>query len=207
MRILILAPHTDDGEFGCGGSISKFLRMGHDVNYVAFSSSENSVPPEYPSNILKMEVKEATNILGIPENNLKVLDFITRDFPLHRQKILEAMVKLQVELNPDIIMLPSTTDTHQDHQVVALEGFRAFKKTTILGYEAPANNLTFTTNAFIQLEEQDIEIKIKSLSRYKSQAHRSVSNPEFIRSLAKVRGVQIGVQYAEAFEAIRWIMR
>ena len=40
MRILVLAPHTDDGEFGCGGSIARFASEGNEVHYVAFSAAE-----------------------------------------------------------------------------------------------------------------------------------------------------------------------
>ncbi len=39
-RILVLAPHTDDGEFGCGGSIAKFIEAGKEVFYAAFSTAE-----------------------------------------------------------------------------------------------------------------------------------------------------------------------
>ena len=39
-RILILAPHTDDGELGCGATISKLIETSNDVYYVAFSACE-----------------------------------------------------------------------------------------------------------------------------------------------------------------------
>ena len=39
-KVLVLAPHTDDGELGCGGAISNFLDSGKKVFYVAFSSAE-----------------------------------------------------------------------------------------------------------------------------------------------------------------------
>jgi LmbE family N-acetylglucosaminyl deacetylase len=61
--IIVLAPHTDDGEFGCGGAINKWIEEGHEVYYVAFSSAEKSVPEGFPKNILKKEVREATGIL------------------------------------------------------------------------------------------------------------------------------------------------
>ena len=69
-RILVLAPHTDDGEFGCGGTISKFINEGHDVYYAAFSACQQSVLPQFPSDILITEVKEATRVLGIKSSNL-----------------------------------------------------------------------------------------------------------------------------------------
>jgi LmbE family N-acetylglucosaminyl deacetylase len=207
MRILILAPHTDDGEFGCGATISKFVAEGHDVHYVAFSAAERSVPTGSPNGILRQEVVEATAILGIPKKNLSVLHFGVRKFPANRQEILDVMVRLNSQLEPDMVYLPSTTDTHQDHDTVSAEGFRAFKRTSIFGYELPWNNLTFTTSAFVMVEEEFLEKKILALACYKSQADRQYASPEFVRSLARVRGVQIGVRYAEAFEAIRVIRK
>jgi LmbE family N-acetylglucosaminyl deacetylase len=207
MRILILAPHTDDGEFGCGASIAKFVEEGHEVHYVAFSAAEKSVPAGFPQGILRTEVTEATAVLGIQPQNLVVLHFGVRRFPQHRQEILDVMVRLARDLQPDIVYLPSTSDTHQDHQTVSEEGFRAFKRTSIFGYELPWNNLTFTTSAFVSVGDEQIEKKIQALACYKSQADRSYATPEFVRALASVRGVQIGEKYAEAFEAIRVIRR
>jgi hypothetical protein len=83
---------------------------------------------------------------------------------------------------------------------------RAFKRTTILGYELPWNNLSFTTNTFVTLNENNVQQKIKALNEYESQKSRSYLNADFIRSLAKTRGVQIAADYAEAFELIRWII-
>jgi LmbE family N-acetylglucosaminyl deacetylase len=207
MRVLVLAPHTDDGEFGCGATIAKFVAEGHEVHYVAFSSAEKSVSPEFAPDVLRKEVVAATAVLGIPSRNLRVLDFEVRDFPACRQDILEVMVRLNADLQPDIVYLPATSDTHQDHQTISAEGFRAFKRTSLFGYELPWNNLTFTSSAFVVTEEAFIAKKIQALACYKSQADRSYATPEFIRSLARVRGTQIGVPYAEAFEAIRAVRR
>ena len=113
-RILILAPHTDDGEFGCGGSISRWVGEGKDVYYVAFSSARKSVTPGMPKNILEKEVQKATRVLGIPAGNLILFKYPVREFPVYRQQILEDMIRLWNELNPELVLLPSTNDTHQD---------------------------------------------------------------------------------------------
>lgn len=207
LRVLILAPHTDDGEFGCGGSINRLIAQGHEVLYVAFSAAEKSVPAEWPPDALRKEVKAATKILGIDENNLRILQYPVRDFLQHRQDILEDMIRLKRELEPHVVFLPSLNDTHQDHQVVAQEGFRAFKTISMLGYELPWNNLTFHTNFFVLLQESHIEKKIQALECYKSQKDRVYASPEFVRSLARTRGTQIGSRYAEVFESIRWVWR
>lgn len=205
-RVLILAPHTDDGEFGCGGSISKWVDENKDVYYIAFSSAEKSVPEDRPKDILKKEIKEAVKVLGMKKENLILLNYPVREFPGYRQQILEDMIKLGGELKPELVLLPSTQDTHQDHQTVSQEGFRAFKKISIVGYEMPYNNLNFSTNLFVTLEKEHIDRKLAALKCYKSQLSRTYANEDFVRGLAKVRGTQIGVGYAEVFEVIRWVM-
>lgn len=203
-RILILSPHIDDGEFGCGASIAKFIAKGADVYYAAFSLAEESVPPPFPKDILKTEVKEATKELGISKENIILYNYQVRHLAQYRQEILEHLVKLNNELKPDLVFLPCLTDLHQDHSTIAMEGLRAFKKTSILGYEIPWNNLNFSTQCFVVLNEHQLQKKIKALLCYKSQMGRDYASEEFIRSLAKTRGIQIGEDWAEAFEVLRW---
>ena len=205
-RILVLAPHTDDGEFGCGGTISKFINEGNDVYYAAFSACQQSVLPQFPSDILITEVKEATSILGIKPDNLILYDYDVRTFGYHRQEILDDLIKLRADIKPDLIFMPTITDIHQDHHTIAEEGMRAFKFNSILSYELPWNNFSFSTSCFIHLDEKDIQTKVNALQAYQSQAHRPYSDEDFIRSLARTRGVQIGTKYAEAFEMVRWII-
>lgn len=205
-RILILAPHTDDGEFGCGGTIAKYVDAGTEVYYAAFSLAEESVPPPFPKNILETEVKAATNVLGIKSDHLLLYKYQVRHFATHRQNILEDLVKLSHELQPDLVLMPSLNDLHQDHSTVAIEGLRAFKRTSILGYEMPWNNLNFATQSFVRLSEDNVERKMNALECYKSQAAKNYASREFIASLARTRGAQIGVKFAETFEVIRWIL-
>lgn len=205
--IVILAPHTDDGEFGCGGTMARFLAEGEKVWYVAFSAAEKSVPEGFPNSILRKEVNDAMDVLGLPESRRIILSYPVRDFPKYRQEILEDMIRLEADINPDMVFLPSPHDTHQDHQTIAQEGFRAFKRTSMLGYEVPWNNLTFPTQGFIFLKDEHLNKKISALKCYQSQQARSYASEDFIRSLARTRGVQIGSNYAEAFEVIRWIIK
>lgn len=206
-KVLVLAPHTDDGEIGCGGSISKWVGQGKEVYYVAFSSARKSVPQGMPKDILEKEVRETTQVLGIASGNLILFKHPVREFPNCRQQILEDMVRLGNELKPELVLLPSTSDTHQDHQTISQEGFRAFKKISIVGYEMPYNNLSFSTNLFVVLEEEHVSKKVQALKCYKSQASKIYATADFIMSLASVRGTQIGVKYAEAFEVIRWVIK
>lgn len=204
--ILVLAPHTDDGELGCGATISKLIENNNNVYYVAFSACRQSVLKDFPEDILETEVKAATKILGIKPENLLLYDFQVRTFNYHRQEILDKLIELKKEINPNIIFIPSVNDLHQDHSTIANEAIRAFKHCTILSYEVPWNNVSFYTGCFVRLEEQHVNKKVKAIFEYKSQAHRGYINEEFIRSLATVRGVQIGVKYAETFDVVRLVL-
>lgn len=205
-RILILAPHTDDGEFGCGGTIANHIDKGNEVYYVAFSACKLSVQEGLPEDILITEVKAATKVLGIKPQNLILLDYDVRTFNYKRQEILEDMIRMKKDIQPDLVFMPSVNDMHQDHNTIAHEGIRAFKFNTILSYEMPWNNLTFNTTAFQVLEEKHVNTKVAALLEYKSQYNRPYANEEFIKSLARIRGVQIGQRYAEVFEVVRLIL-
>ena len=204
-NVLVLAPHTDDGELGCGGTIVRLIEEGCNVIYVAFSTAELSLPPGFPPGTLKSEVKEATRRLGIPNENVIVFDFEVRKLNYVRQEILETLVRIKREQPIDMVFMPCLQDIHQDHSTVAAEGLRAFKDRTVLGYELIWNNLTFNTTSFVRLEQRHLERKIAALEAYESQCGRSYVAAEFVMSLARTRGVQIGSKYAECFEVIRWV--
>ncbi len=206
-KVLILAPHTDDGEFGCGGTMARLLAEGAEVHYAAFSSAEKSLPPGADPGTLVRELRAAMRSLGVRDQWLHVLDYGVRDFPEHRQAILDDLLKLKAAVGPDLVLLPSVNDTHQDHQTLAHEGFRAFKDRTILGYEIPWNNRTFNTESFVLLERAHVDAKVAALQCYQSQLDRFYANENFVRSLAVTRGTQIGASFAEAFEVVRWVIR
>lgn len=204
--VMVLAPHTDDGELGCGGTIAKLVEHKYQVVYVAFSAAEQSLLPNLPRDILRQEVRFATHTLGIQEKDCIVFDFEVRAFSDKRQDILDVMINLNKKYAPNIVFLPSSYDTHQDHTVITNEGFRAFKKTTMLGYEVMWNNLDFRTTCFVPLTNEHKNKKIESLRCYKSQLSRPYFSEAFIQSQLITRGVQIGQDYAEAFEVIRLIL-
>ena len=120
-KVLVFAPHTDDGEFGCGGTINKLINEGKEVHYVAFSACEQSVLPQFPKDILITEVSAATKELGIHPDNLHLLKFNVRTFNFNRQEILDYMISFRNTIDPDLIFIPSLNDVHQDHFTIANE--------------------------------------------------------------------------------------
>jgi len=202
-KVVVLAPHPDDTEFGCGGFVNKLVKSGAEVEIIVFSDCAKSLPENLTAADLINEQKAAAKSLGIREENIHFKDYSVREFPAHRQMILEDLVQIKRTTNPDLVLCPSSDDLHQDHQTIGSEAVRAFKATTILGYELPWNHLESQLNYHVKLEESNVEAKLKAISCYKSQSFRPYFDKDLFRSLARVRGAQIQTQYAEAFELIR----
>jgi LmbE family N-acetylglucosaminyl deacetylase len=200
MNILVLAPHTDDAELGCGGTLARYLEEGHKVSCVVFSVINPSIEPDWT---LMQEFLESMKTMGIEDTAIH--DFPMRRLDSVRQDILEELYRIKAGHGIDMVFLPSSHDLHQDHRVVSRSGIRAFKDVTTLGYELPWNNLTFDTQSFIILKDRHIDKKIEALSAYNSQKEKVYMHSEFIKAMAIARGGQIGAHYAEAFEVIRWI--
>jgi LmbE family N-acetylglucosaminyl deacetylase len=209
LNILVLSPHTDDAELGCGGSIAKFIKDGNTIFWVVFSTAEESLPKDMPKDILEKEFLEIIADIGVLEDNYEIFKFKVRHLHKHRQEILENLIQIRNSFCPELVIGPSINDFHQDHQVVANEMVRAFKSnSSIISYELPWNHITFNTQLFVKLNDHHLSLKYKRLKKYKSQfdLNKPYFSQEFIYGLASTRGVQCNSKYAEAFEVIRWML-
>ena len=204
-RVLVLGPHTDDAELGCGGTMARWLDTGAELHTAVFSTAEKSLPPGSKAYRLKEECHLALDEIGVPKENRFIYNYPVRELGYHRQEVLEEMVALGRELCPEVILVPSGADLHQDHGVVYQESLRAFRHLTLLGYELPWNHVTFSTQAFVVLDENHLRRKWAALTKYASQIEieRSYFRYEAIEAMARVRGLQVKAEYAEAFELIR----
>jgi N-acetylglucosamine malate deacetylase 1 len=205
-KVLVLSPHTDDAELGAGATIARFLSEGKEIYWVIFSDCQDSVPEGMPRDTLRAECLRSTDVMSIPRDRVTFLGYRVRTFSEHRQEILEDLVKINQRIGPDLLLVPSSSDMHQDHGTIYQEAVRAFRKdSSIWGYEHPWNNLTFTTDIFVSLKLEHIEAKIRALKEYKSQSKKSYMEERNLRSLACMRGSQLDMPFAEAFELIRLI--
>jgi len=203
-RALFIAPHTDDIELGCGATLARCVEECETVDVVVFSTAVESLPEGSPPDRLKIEFQNAMEEYAIPVERMHIFNFKVRRLNYSRQELLEELVRLRSILSPNIVFTPSGSDIHQDHQVVHNECLRAFKAVTILGYELPWNQFDFQSRVFVNVANRHLEKKLRALQAYRSQVekNRSYFDPDFIKGLAKVRGIQQGVPYAEAFELI-----
>lgn len=210
-RALFLAPHGDDAHIAAGGTIVRFSEAKVEVFVATFSNAAESVPPEFPHDSVDRELRAACAELSIPDRNLLVEDYRVRRFQESRQGILDKMVEWRRELAPRWVFTTSTADIHQDHAVIATEAVRAFRRgSSVYGYDMPWNVLSAgPLSLFVELSDAHLERKARALSQFKSQQGKpnNCATPGYARSLAAVRGNQIEVPYAEAFEVICEVRR
>ncbi|HDI02676.1 MAG TPA: PIG-L family deacetylase, partial [Candidatus Aenigmarchaeota archaeon] len=96
MKVLLLSPHTDDVELGAGGTVAKLLEEGHELYWVVFSTCEDAVPKGLPRDTLKKEFLSVVNYMGI--KNYETHNFKNKEFPSHRQEILETLVNVKKKI-------------------------------------------------------------------------------------------------------------
>jgi LmbE family N-acetylglucosaminyl deacetylase len=200
-RILVISPHTDDAEVSSGGTISRFLREGKSVHVIVLATAfaETAELPRH-------ECERALKVLGVPEDNIMVGRFPVRRIADHRQDVLDVFIEQKRIIKPDLVIIPSLNDIHQDHQIAAQEGLRAFKNhASIICFTYPWNLLAFNATCFIEFNEDDLEKKIAAVSCYKSQ-DKPYMKPEIIRAWALTSGIAVNARYAESFEVARWVI-
>jgi len=199
-RVLVLGAHPDD-EMACAGTISRLAGSGAHVTLVTFSRCRDMIPAGFRVEDLEAEWQAGCELLGVAASVLH--DVPNRHFPAHRQDILEILDEFR--LQPfDLVLVPSVTDSHQDHSTVGIEATRIFKWTTIWGYELPINSVSGgVPNVFVRLDPAHVEAKIAHIQTYRTQADRPYMNERYVRGLVAVRGLQCGAEAAEAFSVIR----
>lgn len=125
-KIIVFAPHPDDETFGCGGTIARRISEGHKVYVVVMTDGryaflnvlgiEDDPTPEELKEVRMQEVKRATKILGVPEENLIFLNFVDRTLENNREEVEERVVNILREKRPDEVYLPYRRDGHPDHR-------------------------------------------------------------------------------------------
>lgn len=200
--IFAIAPHLDDVELGAGATLH-YLN-GNPTNRIFYIGL--SLPPMVDGTVLMDEFHNSTNILKIDPSRIILRNFNPRDLFGARGEILQLFYDLNQKHKPDLVFIPNSKDIHQSHEVVYAEARRAFKFTTMLGYELPWNSMEFDMDVFITVRQEDIEAKVAAVNAYKTQSNRIFFSNDIVGDLARVRGKQVGQSFAECFELIRAII-
>lgn len=199
-RILFIGAHPDDIEIGCGALIAHIASK---TEIKCVTLSDNQKNP-----LLKNVVSEhfrSMNILGIKQENIIVGQFETRRFPQARQEILEYMIKLNQDFHPDMVFVHTKADIHQDHATVTSEGLRAFRGTTVLGFDVIRSSYGFFPNFLVEVDEADVKKKIAALSEYHTYDSKYYFDPDVTRATLIRHGALAERKYAEGFDILRII--
>ncbi|MBA4385248.1 MAG: hypothetical protein C0410_10975, partial [Anaerolinea sp.] len=158
--------------------------------------------------LLKNVVKEHYNsmaVLGVPKENVIVGQFETRCFPDQRQEILEYMINLNKEFHPEIVFVHTKADIHQDHATVTEEALRAFRGTTVMGFDVIRSSYGFFPSFLVEVTEADVEKKIAALAEYRTYESKYYFDPAVTRATLIRHGALAERKYAEGFDILRII--
>lgn len=223
-RILVIAAHPDDEVLGCGGTLSKFSKLGYEINVAFFSdgvSSRNLKLGKKKKEILqrKKSSYRAAKILGI--NKIEFFDLPDNQFDtiplLEIVKLVESLIK---KYSPSTIFTHYDNDLNIDHRMISRAVITATRPypgsyvKRLLFFEIPSSTewnfssslKSFLPNYFINIDSE-LRIKLKAIKCY-SQELRKWPHPrslEGINNLAKVRGATCGFKSAESFILVREI--
>lgn len=197
-RLLFIGAHPDDIELGCGA----FLHHVKDnAEVLCVTLSDNQKNPALTN--LVNEHHNSMAVLGIPKDKVRLETFETRKFPQARQEILEYMFRLNRTYKPDIVFVHTKADIHQDHVTATEEALRAFRGTTVLGFDCLRSSYGFFPHFLVEVNEQDVECKLSALAQYKTYASHYYFDPTILRATLVRHGALAERKYAEGFDILR----
>ena len=220
-KILIIAAHPDDEVLGCFGTVAKMIKEGCDAYTLILSGGKTSRGEVKQKELdeLKQEMLDANKLIGIKE--VFQADFPDNAFdsvPL--LTIVKKIEEIKNKIKPEIIFTHHIGDMNIDHQIThsaVLTATRPMQEEcvkTIYSMEVPSStewnsfskSSIFTPNVFFDVS-QTIGKKVEAMALYNSEL-REYPHPRslvFIKELAKMNGVKVGLKYSENFMLIRSI--
>ncbi len=216
-RVMLVAPHSDDELYGAGGALLKWRGLGSSVKLVlvccsdvllhhAGSVSRETRVNEFTSAAARLSDLEPT-ILGYPDQGLDSVMMSGLVSDLDRELVL---------FRPTLLLIPEPS-YHQDHQYVHKACIASLRMTgrrlpgTVIEYEIPTSvspGGTFTPNVYVDITETSEEKARIFRECYVSQhtdTERGALSAYGMNRHALYRGVEAGVQYAEAFRLVRMV--
>jgi N-acetylglucosamine malate deacetylase 1 len=219
MNILAVGCHPDDLEIACGGTLAKYAREGHAVYMCHVANGDKGHVVILPEELRRMRHAEAEasgKVLGVRE--VIDLDVPDLDVDSKNESTVAKLVDVIRRVQPDVILTHNPDDYMRDHMEVSRLVYNASFSSSIPHYFtehdayakiAPVFHMdTLAGMGFLPGEYVDVtgtlETKCEALKCHVSQLkwlmeHDGVDFLDMIRTIAKFRGYQSGVQYAEGF--------
>ncbi len=202
MKVLVIGAHPDDIEPQMGGTIAKFTNKGYEVLILQFTDTGGK-----DKDIRNRESFNSAEILGA---QIKYLHYEQENF-IFQRKLVQNLDEIISAFRPNEIYTCWEYDSHQDHQTVSKVVLAASRKNMANVYffepiiPGGITPYSFKANYFVDISNT-IETKIKSIKAYKSQLEKF--GEDWIHAVygrAKLRGFEINVNYAEAFQIVKKI--
>lgn len=197
-KVCFIGAHPDDIELGCGAFISN-IHAKTDILCVTLSDNQKNPALTH----LVEEHYNSLSVLGVQREHVRIESFVTRRFPELRQEILEYLYLLNRTYQPDIVFTHTRSDIHQDHQQTTEEVLRAFRGTTVLGFDALRSSYGFFPHFLAEVNAQDVENKINALSEYSTYHDKYYFNAEVLRATLIRHGALAERPFAEGFDILR----
>ncbi|MEW6566794.1 MAG: PIG-L deacetylase family protein [Chloroflexota bacterium] len=197
-NVLFVGAHPDDIELGCGALLAHIV---HQTEVLCVTLSDNQKNAALKN--LVAEHQRSMAVLGVPEERVIVGTFETRNFQRDRQEILEYLYALNRQHHPDLVFVHTRADIHQDHVVAMEEVLRAFRGTTVLGFDVLRSSYGFFPHFLVEVSEGDVERKLAALAEYRTYGDKYYFSPDVIRSTMIRHGALAGLPYAEGFDILR----
>ncbi len=194
VRLLCLGAHADDLEIGCAGTVLKLASArGASVRWLVFGAAGPRM----------IEARQSAESLlsDAADSEIEVHSFRDGFFPYQGGEIKERFEQLKREFDPDLIFTHTRGDLHQDHRLLNELTWNTFRRHLILEYEVPKYDGDLgAPNCFVELPAELVDRKIRHLmEHFPSQRNRRWYDEETFRGLLRLRGVEAGLKYAEAF--------
>lgn len=200
-RVLCVGAHPDDIEIGCGGTLLRLLdaRPDIEVTWAVFSGNARR----------QREARAGARrfLSGVARPRIRCYGFQESFFPSQWARIKRQFETLGREADPDLVFTHHREDRHQDHSVLSNLAWNTFRHHLILEYEIPKYDGDLSApNVFVPISAEICARKLDAiLEVFKSQRPKHWFCEETFRGLMRLRGVECGVTYAEAFHGRKLI--
>ena len=119
-----------------------------------------------------------------------------------------AFETLRGEVEPDLVFTHFREDRHQDHRVLSDLAWNTFRDHTILEYEIPKWDGDISQpNLYVPLTPTLARRKVANLmAAFASQRSKRWFTEETFRALLRLRGIECGAAWAEAFHGRKLVL-
>jgi LmbE family N-acetylglucosaminyl deacetylase len=197
-KVCFIGAHPDDIELGCGAFIAN---LSGKAEILCVTLSDNQKNPLLTN--LVDEHYRSMAILGVTREKIRLGSFATRRFPELRQEILEYLYQLNHEYQPDLVITHTKADIHQDHQQTTEEVLRAFRGTTVLGFDALRSSYGFFPHFLVEVTEQDVQRMLMALAEYSTYQDKYYFDEAVLRATLVRHGALAERPFAEGFDILR----